>query len=108
MPVMNARRSMDVSMNGSAALQCDHSRYGPGDDLEIEPQRPAIDVLEIALDPPVEVGIVPRADLPETGDAGFHRQPPPVPDVIALDLGGQRRARPDEAHLAAQHVPQLR
>ena len=35
-------------------------------------------------DPAVESGVAPRADLPQAGDAGLHRQPAAVPDVVAL------------------------
>ena len=38
---------------------------------------------------------------------GLHRQPAAMPQVVAVDLARQRRAGPDEAHLAEQHVPHL-
>ena len=55
----------------------------------------------------VEVRVAAAADLPQAGDAGLHRQPAAVPQVVARDLVGERRPRADEAHLAAEHVPQL-
>ena len=51
---------------------------------------------------------VSAADLPQAGDAGLHRQPAAMPQVVALDLARERRPRADEAHLAAQHVQELR
>ncbi len=49
----------------------------------------------------------PAGDLPQAGHARADVQPALDVGVVALDLGGQGRARPDEAHLAAEHVEQL-
>src|SRR4051812_26816329 len=51
-------------------------------DLHVEPQRPPVDVLEIRLDPAVELRLAPAADLPQAGDPGLHRQPTAVPQVV--------------------------
>ena len=48
------------------------------------------------------------ADLPQPGDAGLDQQPPGDVAVVAFDLLRQRRARTHQAHLAGQHVDQLR
>src|SRR5215218_653214 len=78
----------------SASLPADDRGNRPEQDLDVEPQRPAVDVLEVALDPSIEVGLTPRADLPEAGDTGLHRQPAPVPHVVPRDLGRKRRRGP--------------
>ena len=49
---------------GSAALE--HRRDGPEHDLEVEPDRPAVDVGEVEGDPPVEV-VVAAARRPARG-----------------------------------------
>ena len=67
-----------------------------------------VDVVEVTLDPPVEVLLLPRIDLPQPGDAGLHRKPSSMPDVVPGDLGRKGRTRPDEAHVAAKDVPDLR
>src|SRR5262245_30592264 len=90
----------------SASLE--HRRDRPEQDLEVEPHRPAVDVGEIELDPPVEVLLAPSLHLPQPGDAGLHRQPAAMPQVVALDLPRERWSGSDEAHLAADDVPQLR
>lgn len=40
-------------------------------------------------------------------EAGLHVEPAALPGRVALDLVGERRARPDHAHVAAQDVPEL-
>ena len=47
-------------------------------------------------------------NLPEAGDAGPEVEPPPGPAGHVLVLGEDDRARPDERHLALQHVEELR
>ena len=57
----------------------------------------------------VERGPASAADLPQPGDArlGF-QHPSIVPRLVLLHFIGQRRPRPDERHVAHQHVPDLR
>src|SRR5450759_1576191 len=82
-------------------------RQGPGDDLEVQPEGPSVDVVEVLLHPVVELRAVARAYLPEPGDARLHRQPAAVPRVVVGDLARQRRAWAHKTHLAPQYVPQL-
>src|SRR5687767_9435874 len=57
--------------------QDDRDRFH--DDLGIEPERPVVDILEIELHPFAEArDLVASADLPEAGEAGFHREPAPL------------------------------
>ena len=46
--------------------------------------------------------------LPEAGDPGRQVEAAAAPAADALVLGDRQRPRADEAHLAAQHVPELR
>src|SRR5687768_6046355 len=55
----------------------------------------------------VTVRTIVTAHLPETGDAGLHRQPRLAPRHTDLILPERRRPRPNEAHLARQHVEEL-
>ena len=47
-------------------------------------------------------------DLRPAGDPGQHLEPAALALGVALDLVAERRARPDQAHVAADDVPQLR
>jgi hypothetical protein len=66
------------------------------------------DVPDIELD-----ALVPRqpgatVNLRPARDAGPDLEAPSLPRRVALDLIGERRARADEAHFAADDVPELR
>src|SRR3990172_6654690 len=96
------------SFSGKATLSTlEGGRQRARQDPEVEPHRPAIDIFEVRGDPAIEVGISPRPDLPEASNPRLHRQAPAVPDVVSGDLVQERGPRSDEAHLAAQDVPQL-
>src|SRR5439155_9665327 len=84
-----------LQIGRSAARE--HCGDRPDHDLEVEPDRPAIDVGEVELHPSIEVLLAPRLDLPQAGDPGLHRQPAAVPQVVARDLAGERRPRANEA-----------
>ena len=47
-------------------------------------------------------------DLRPAGDPGQHLEPAPLPVGVPLDLVAERRPRPDQAHVAADDVPELR
>ena len=51
---------------------------------------------------------VARRDLPQAGNAGFHVEAPELVKFVMVDLVDRMRPRSDQAHLAAQHVPELR
>src|SRR5215470_9210543 len=84
---------------------------GEPDDLEIEPEGPALDVLDVVLDALLERGVAAQAvDLGPTGDPRLHL----VAEHVAghglaepLDEDRPLRTRPHHAHLAAQHVDEL-
>src|SRR5882762_10754153 len=85
---------------------------GLDQDLQVEAQAPALDVVEVALDPLLDRGVAPPSvDLGPAGDSRLHlvaehvaRHPPPE----FLDEARALRTRPHETHLAAKHVEELR
>src|SRR5436853_4058472 len=87
----------------------EHLHHGAPEDPEIEPQRPGVDGPAVELDGRLEVAdrLVP-ADLPEPRDARLHGAASPVMRSIVLDLVDRRGPRPHQAHLAPEHVPDLR
>src|ERR1035437_3086138 len=65
--------------------------------------------MEVQTDHLVEPRTAPAAHLPQSGNARPHLQySPPVPDIINLELIGNRRTGPDEGHFTPQDVPELR
>src|SRR5258708_39469880 len=66
------------------------------------------DVLHIEVHPILKSDLVPAAHLPQAGEAGANRQAPTLPRLVLCYLSGQGRPRTDDAHLAAQHVDELR
>ena len=75
--------------------------------MEIETQRPRINILEIEAHPFLEGQVVTPADLPETGAAGAHGEAAALPVFIFGDLGGDGGAGAHEGHIAHEDVPQL-
>src|SRR3990172_7897229 len=90
----------------------EHADERQADDLEVEPERPALDVLDVVLDALLERGVPAQAvDLRPAGEAGLDLVPqhvarhgPPEPLHEHRPLG----PRPDDAHLAAEDVDELR
>src|SRR5690606_28098265 len=82
------------------------------DDLEIQPERPVLDVVEVVLDALLEVGIAaPAVHLGPAGDPGLHHVLLHVLRHLLLELRDEHRplrARPDDRHLALEHVDELR
>src|SRR5215212_7679437 len=103
-PLWGVRLARLVSV-GAAAGEDRHR--GAEEDLEVEAERPGADVVEVEADHVVEGDLAAAADLPEAGDPGHRPQPPVLPVLVLVDLGGDRRARADQAHLAPEDVQQL-
>src|SRR5205814_6714334 len=84
---------------------------GQDQDLEVEGQAPVFDVVEVALDPLVDRRVAPPAvDLRPAGDPRLDLVTEHVAGHPAAELLDEARAlgaRPDQAHLPQQHVPQL-
>jgi len=47
-------------------------------------------------------------NLPQTRDPGFHVEAPELLKFVVVDLVDRMRPRSNQAHLSAQHVPELR
>ena len=70
--------------------------------------RPVLEVREVEPDEVVEREAGAAGDLPEAGHARKHRVAAAVPVLEQLVVAKRQRPRPDEAHLALQHVHDLR
>ncbi len=87
-------------------------REGEQHDIRVEKQRPALYVVEVEADAFRQVGVAaPAVDGGPTGHAGFHG----VADVVVgdavlevFDEFGALGTRTDQAHVAFEHVPELR
>src|SRR5437867_13126939 len=81
-------------------------------DLQVEGEAPPLDVVQVALDPALDRRVTPPAvDLGPAGDTGLHLVAQHVAGHAPPELLDEARAlgaRPDEAHLAAEHVEALR
>src|SRR5918998_4122634 len=77
-------------------------------DPEVDERRAVVDVPDVERDP-----LGPRqrrasVHLRPSREPRLHLEPAPLVRGVALDLVRKRRPRPDEAHVAAQDVEQLR
>ena len=77
--------------------------------LEIETERPGVDVLEIQIHPFLETHIVSTGgNLPEAGKPGFHGKAPSLPVVIFSHLGRNRGPGANDTHFTLKNIDQLR
>nr|CAI0336050.1 hypothetical protein SHINE37_30209 [Rhizobiaceae bacterium] len=97
-----------ASFGSIAAARKADGRDGAGDDHEIAHQRPVADIMRVEGDARRIGHVVAPADLPETGEAGAGLEIVDGGGLVELQLVLDHRARPDEAHLAAQDVEELR
>src|SRR4051794_35407043 len=77
-------------------------------DLQVDERRPVLDVPEVELDPLGPGELRPAVDLRPAGDARPDVEAVPLPLVVLVDLVPERRPRPDDRHVAAHDVPELR
>lgn len=75
---------------------------------EIDPDGPVADVPGVHGDALFVGGVAAAAGLPHAGDAGQDHAVLAEVVAVALDFFGDNRARADEAHVAADDVPELR
>src|ERR1035437_538890 len=97
-----------IGRPGLSPCAGEHRRDRTGDDLEVEPERPAVDVFEILLNPAVELGFAAAADLPQARHARLHGETAAMPDVVVGHLAGERRAASHKAHSPPADAPKLR
>lgn len=85
-----------------------HHANGPDHDLEISPQAPVLDIINVQLHHIVKADFIAAADLPQAGTAGLDQQALLIIVGVLIEFARQARARADQAHGSAQNVPQLR
>src|SRR5437868_10349789 len=77
-------------------------------DLQVDERRAVLDVPEVELDPLRPGEPRPAVDLRPAGDPGPDVEPVALPLVVLVDLVAKCRPRPDDRHVAANDVPELR
>ena len=78
------------------------------DDLDIEPEAPALAIRDIQTNHLVEGRAILAADLPEAGQTWRRIKSLPMPQGVLFTLVTYARAWANQAHVAAQHVQDLR
>ena len=87
----------------------DHHTYRAHHDGEVGPDVPVVDVLTVQLDPFVVVHVIAAADLPQARQASGDTEVVLARGgVIAVQFLPNHRTGTDDAHVTAQHIPQLR
>src|SRR5262249_11557145 len=104
--VMRALPDQVETSEGAAATQ--HRGNGLGENLEIQAERPVVDVLHVRADPVLEaeralVHLVVSLEYLPDAESAFVGAP-----VDPQHVAHRQRPRPDEAHVAAQDVQELR
>src|SRR3954451_16006290 len=107
-PATRRSRSQPRLRTALLPLAGDDADHGAVEDPQVEPDREVADVVAVHLDPLAEGALVAPGDLPEAGDPrqgdaqDLARRPEPAQLVQRVGPG------PDEAHLPAHHVDELR
>src|SRR5687767_7556465 len=99
--------TLSPTRRSAGAPAAEHGGDGFHENLEIEAQRPVVDVLQVEFHPLLEVDRVPARDLPEAREAGADAEAAPSPGLVLRHFGGHRRTGTHEAHVAAEDVPHL-
>src|SRR5205085_9896983 len=88
---------------GAGALK--NGRNSPQQDLEIQPQRPFLDILQIQLHPFLKRNRASASHLPQACDAWLHAKPSALPVFAEGFIVTEREwTRTHQAHLTLQHV----
>src|SRR5690242_8823099 len=87
----------------SQAASAKQRGQGSRQDPKIAAEGPALEILHVEPDHLVERELVAAADLPQAGYSRSGVEAAQMPRLIELELVGQRRARSDDTHLAADH-----
>ena len=116
------RRLADGQLHGESEVNLPVSRSTsaveenfskcPQDDFDIQPERPVFDVKVVVSGAVGDRGVSPQpTDLSESGQSGLYA----VTVGISVELRGEQLyevrplwSRPDQRHIAAKYVPQLR
>src|SRR5688572_5856347 len=109
MTILDIVETEDLASVG-VLLKATHEREPH--DLEVEADRPVLDVIQVVFDALLERGVAaPAVDLRPAGDAGLDLVAQHVlRDAVLelLDEVGALRPRADDRHVAADDVPELR
>src|SRR5437764_907771 len=100
-------RHRRVTRRADAAPANDRDE-GPPEDVEVETEARVVDVPDVERELLLPRDRVPAAHLGEPGDPRAHVVTSRLLGGVALEVLHQERARPDERHVAAEHVPELR
>src|SRR5262245_40637888 len=92
----------------AAAFAAEYDDHGAQHDIEVEEQALVLHVHEVALEPLGKRGVAAAGDLLESGDPGFRLEPPQLPHVVPMHHAKLFGPGSHDAHLATQHVPELR
>ena len=90
----------------ASAAENDRDRHA--DDEEISPDREILDVVPLDGEAFRESQLAAAVHLHGTGDSWFELESKPLLSCIAFDEIELLRARPHQAHVSDQHVPELR
>src|SRR5215510_13384514 len=77
-------------------------------DLQIEPERPILNVEDVELYHLFERKAITTADLPEPCQSGLYIQPLTMPGFVAFDFVWNRRTGTDQTHFPLEDVEDLR
>src|ERR1700720_901402 len=86
----------------------DYGAYGSNQNQEIRRQAPIADIVGVESDAALIGHVASTVDLPGAGHAGPGRKIELRMFAIVLKLFRYDRPRPDEAHIAADYIDQLR
>src|SRR5690349_21625605 len=104
------RSPSSVRSDETAERLADDADPGRDQRSQVERHRAVGDPLEVVRELLGHRGLIAVADLGEAGEAGADDEALPVGRQLAgelLEEARPDRARPDEAHVAAQDVPEL-
>src|SRR5581483_2801916 len=100
-----------IRLGGAVSVRAaprEHGRQGLREDRDVEPDRPVLEVVEVEAHEVVERQLDPTGDLPQPRHPGQDEVALAVPVLELHEIAQRQRPRPDERHLAAQHVQHLR
>ena len=106
-PVMSAFYRLRVPpLIRASTLQ--HNPWGFENNLQVNPERPFSDIVQVKPNHFVEALPAPSFHLPKPGNPRLcRRKSPAVPEVIDFALVGEGGPRPHQRHLASQDVNKL-
>src|SRR4051794_31437817 len=89
------------------ALTAQHGHDRTSEDLEVEARTEILEVVQVHLEALVPRRRIPAINADRPGQPGAAVVPPTLSFIIARHVVMEQWPRPDEAHVAAQDVPQL-